>query len=130
MTCNYYYGDQLRLEILHRDGMVPGAGPIARVGGRPEAEGRAYFLEEVVDEFANSIIDRLNLKTRKFGNYDPSTWLLVYIDDARLPMEGLPILLAKIRNVASKSPFAAIFLVGSIEQGICELINGTAKWVD
>ena len=53
------------------------------------------------------ILACLNLKTRKFGNYDPSTWLLVYFDDARLPMEGLPILLEKIRNVAAKSPFAA-----------------------
>src|SRR5882672_2368211 len=61
--------------------------------------------------------------------YDPSTWLLVYIDDALLPMEGLPILLEKIRTAAAKSPFAATFLVGSTEQGICELISGTARWV-
>jgi hypothetical protein len=44
-------------------------------------------------------------------------------------MEGLPILLEKIRNDAAKSPFVATFLVGSTEQGICELIGGTAKWV-
>jgi hypothetical protein len=67
--------------------MVSGAGPITRVGGRLEAEGRAYFTEEVVAEIAGTIIDRLNLKARKFANCDPSTWLLVYIDDARLPME-------------------------------------------
>jgi hypothetical protein len=129
ITCNLDHDDHLRLQILHRDGMVSGAGPITRVGGRLEAEGRAYFTEEVVAEIAGTIIDRLNLKARKFANYDPSTWLLVYIDDARLPMEGLPILLEKIRNDAAKSPFVATFLVGSTEQGICELIGGTAKWV-
>ena len=129
ITCNFDYGDQLRLEILHRDGTVPGAGPIARVGGRPEAEGRAYFLEEVVDELASSIIGRLNLKAQKFGIiYDPSTWLLIYIDDVRLPPDGLQMLLAKIQGAAAKSPFVATFLVGSTEQEICELIGGVAKW--
>ena len=75
-------------------------------------------------------IDRLDSKARKFvRRYDPSTWLLGYIDDALLPMEGLPILLEKIRTAAAKSPFAVTFLVGSTEQGICELISGTARWV-
>jgi hypothetical protein len=130
ITCNLDHDDHLRLQILHRDGMVPGAGPITRVGGRLEAEGRAYFTEEVVAEIAGTIIDRLNSKARKFANYDPSTWLLVYIDDARLPMKGLPILLETIRNDAAESPFVATFLVGSHpEHRICELIGGTAKWV-
>jgi hypothetical protein len=34
-----------------------------------------------------------------------------------------------LRIAAAKSPFAATFLVGSTEQGICELISGTARWV-
>ena len=129
ITCDADHEDYLRRQILHRDGRVPGAGPITRVGGRLEAEGRAYFTEEAVDDFASAIIDRLDLKARIFGNYDSSTWLLIYIDDHRLPPEGLPILLEKIRNDAAKSPFVATFLVGSTEQGICELIGGTAKWV-
>jgi hypothetical protein len=129
ITCNFDHDDHLRLQILHRDGTAPGAGPIARIGGRLEAENRAYFVDEAVDELANSIIDRLNSKARIFGNYDPSTWLLVYIDDGRLLPEGLPRLLSKIQNAATKSPFVATFLVGSTEQGLCELIGGTAKWV-
>jgi hypothetical protein len=128
ITCNFDYIDHLRLQILQRDGRVPGAGPITRVNGRLEAENRAYFVEEAAEELANSIIDRLDLKAQKFGNYDPSTWLLVYFEDGGLPRDGLPILLRKIRNAAAKSPFVATFLVGSTEQEICELIGGTAKW--
>ena len=130
ITCNVDYDDHLRLKILHRDGMVPGAGPITRdVCGRLEAEGRAYFVEEIADKLAISIIGRLDLKARQFSKYDPSTWLLVYFHDDLLPRDGIPILLAKIRNAAAKSPFVATFLVGSTEQEICELISGAAKWV-
>jgi hypothetical protein len=129
ITCNVDHDDHLRQQILHRDGMVPGAGPITRVGGRLEAQGRAYFIEEMADKLAISIIDRLDSKAQKFSNYDPSTWLLVYIHDDHLPMDGLPILLTKIRNAAAKSPFVATFLVGSTKQEICELIGGTEKWV-
>jgi hypothetical protein len=129
ITCNLTHADHQRLQILDRDGMVPGAGSITRVDGRLEAENRAYFMEEVVEELANSIIDRLNSKAQKFETYDPSTWLLIYIEDGRLLLEGLPLLLKKIQNAKAKSPFVATFLVGSTaEQEICELIGGTAKW--
>jgi hypothetical protein len=129
ITCNFGYDDQLRLELLDRVGMAPGAGPIARIGSRLEAENRAFTVEEAADELANSINDRLNSKARMFDTYDASTWLLVYIDDGRLLPEGLPRLLSKIQNAAAKSPFVATFLVGSTEQGLCELIIGTARWV-
>jgi hypothetical protein len=62
ITCNFDYDNQLRLESLQRDGRIPGFGPIARINGRVEAEGRAYFTQEVVDKITGSIIDRLNLK--------------------------------------------------------------------
>src|SRR5712671_755802 len=42
---------------------------------------------------------------------------------------GSGLSLEKIRTAAAKSPFAATFLVGSTEQGICELISGTTRWV-
>jgi len=114
--------------MLQRYGRAPGFGPIARINGRVEAEGRAYFTQEVVDQIGRSIIDRLNSKAAMFGTYDCSTWLLIYIDDALLPMEGLSILLAQVGNAAAKSPFVTTFLVGSTEQNICELIGGTAQW--
>ena len=41
ITCTVSHDDHLRLQILHRDGMVPGAGPITCVDGRLQAEGRA-----------------------------------------------------------------------------------------
>jgi hypothetical protein len=129
ITCNFDYDDHRRLQILHRDGTVPGAGIVKSIGGRLEAENRAFTVEEAADELANSIIDRLNSKARMFDTYDASTWLLVYIDDGRLLPEGLPRLLSKIQNAAAKSPFVATFLVGSTEQGLCELIGGTARWV-
>jgi hypothetical protein len=109
VTCDWTYEDEQRLRKAHRDGY---------------SVGRMYSLEGIIIEISTIIADRLAAKTAH-GGYDPSTWLLVHINDERWPPEALPGILAAAKAAAASSPFAATFLVGSSdEKRICVLLNG------
>jgi hypothetical protein len=124
ITCDFDHAAHQRLMILHRDGFVQGSGPISKVNGRLETKGRAYSLEEIVDEFAAVLIDRLESKMSRCT--DPRMWLLVHLSDEGLPPEGAPELLRRTRAVACRSPFAATFLVGNTDWTLpCELLSGS-----
>jgi hypothetical protein len=127
VTCDWGHDDERRLQIMHRDGVVHGSGPILKVNGRLETKGRAYSIEDVVSDFTSIVRDRLTSKSAH-GGYAPSTWLVIHINDERLPPEGLPELLKYSRTAAAAiSPFAATFLVGSSdEKRVCELLSGVA----
>jgi hypothetical protein len=126
LTCDFNHNDERRLRILHRDGYVHGSGPIYKVNGRLETQGRAYSLPEVIEDYSRAVIDRLNLKMSRCTHRD--MWLLVHINDERLPPEGVPELLARARAAATQSPFAATFLVGSTdEKRLSERLSGAGK---
>jgi hypothetical protein len=109
---------------LHRDGVVHGSGPIYKKNGQLESQGRAYSLEEVSSEFASAVARLLKRKITRCT--DRSMWLLIYINDKRLPPEGLPSVLRAAYQAAQGSPFAATILVGSSdEKRICELLEGS-----
>jgi hypothetical protein len=126
VTCDWGYDDERRLHIMHRDGFVAGSGSIHKVNDRLETKGRAYSIEEVVSEFSLVIANRIAAKAAHSG-YDPSTWLVVHINDERLPPEGLGEVLSNARTAAAGSPFSATFLVGSSdEKRICAVLDGFA----
>jgi hypothetical protein len=125
VTCDWGYDDERRLKIMHRDGFVHGSGPITNHKGRLETRGSAYSTDEVLEEFSATIRNRLAGKI-SHGSYPPGMWLVVHINDERLPPEALPQLLSDVKAVASGAPFAATFLVGSTdEKRICAVLDGT-----
>jgi hypothetical protein len=126
LTCDWAHDDEQRLRILHRDGVVSGFGPIRKVNGRPEIDGRAYSTEEVQAKFKALIANRLAAKAAHPG-YAKCIWLLVHINDELLPPEALSDVLKEAKAAAAGFPFAATFLVGSSEEKrICELLDGAA----
>ena len=126
VTCDWTKEDEQRLQILHRDGMVPGGGAIRKIDGRLETAGCAYSLEEITAKVSNLVTNRLAAKAAH-GGYTKATWLLVHINDERWPPEALPAVLEQAKITAAGCPFAATFLVGSSdEKRICALLDGTA----
>jgi len=73
------------------------------------------MLDGIVVGISAIIIDRLAAKMAH-GGYDPSTWLLVHINDERWPPEALADILTAAKAAAASSPFAATFLVGSSDE--------------
>jgi hypothetical protein len=125
VTCDWTHEDEQRLQILHRDGVVQGSGPIKKVKGRLETTGRAYSLEEIQSEVSTLVARRLTAKATR-GAYAKNTWLLLHINDERWPPEALPSIVAQAKSVATGLPFAATYLIGSSdEKCICVLLGGT-----
>jgi hypothetical protein len=127
VTCDWTYDEERRLRILHRDGMVAGSGPIFKRNGRLEAEGHALSLEQTTANYASTVDQRLRQKFSRCA--DPHMWLLLHINDERLPPEGVPRLVHEAQATARGSPYRATFLVGSSEnreKPICALLHGRA----